>query len=108
MARRRLPGAGGGMVRARGGGVHEGKTAMMNPHEAVAEVLNSHRYAYLSGPNFSARSEVLQHATHLPVEGPIEGCDSYGNRLPGGHNEAGDRFAYVGPEVYQSFSGLAS
>jgi energy-coupling factor transporter ATP-binding protein EcfA2 len=81
---------------------------MMNPHEAVAQALTSHRHAYINGPNFSARSEVLQHATHLPVEGPIEGCDSYGNRLPEIPKEAGDRFAYVGPEVYQSLSGLAS
>jgi energy-coupling factor transport system ATP-binding protein len=81
---------------------------MINPHESVAEALNSHRHAYVSGPNFSARSEVLQHATHLPVEGPIEGCDSYGNRLPPIPEKTGDRFAYVGPEVYQSLSGLAS
>jgi energy-coupling factor transporter ATP-binding protein EcfA2 len=81
---------------------------MMNPHEAVAEALTSHRHAYVIGPNFSARSEVLQHATNLPIEGTIEGCDSYGNRLPGIQKEAGHRFAYVGPEVYQSLSGLAS
>jgi energy-coupling factor transport system ATP-binding protein len=82
---------------------------MVNPHEALLSALSSHRHAYVSGPNFSARSEALQHITRLPSASETPGSDSYGNKLPDSANSRADeRFAYVGPEIYHSLSGLAT
>lgn len=81
---------------------------MSNPHEAVLTALSAHRLLYVQGPNFSGRSDVLQHITRLPIRGGTAEHDTYGNKLSvlGGGSD-GDRYAYVGPEVYHSLSGLA-
>lgn len=81
----------------------------LNPHEALDVALTSHRVVYVQGPNFSARSDALQHAARLPIHGAHPNCDSYGHRLTDLRSPLpGERFAYVGSEIYQAMSGLAS
>jgi ABC-type cobalt transport system, ATPase component len=75
---------------------------------ALLDAVSGSRCVFVDGPNFSGRSEVLQHIARLPIRSVSSGRDSYGNELPP-HGPRGniERYAYVGPEVYQSLSGLA-
>jgi energy-coupling factor transport system ATP-binding protein len=80
-----------------------------NPHAAVLEALSAGRCVLVDGLNFSGRSEVLQYVTRLPIRAALDGHDSYGHLLPRQPIRGQkDRYAYVGPEVYQALSGLAS
>jgi energy-coupling factor transport system ATP-binding protein len=74
----------------------------------LLDAVSRNRCVFVDGPNFSGRSEVLQHIARLPLPSTSDGVDSYGNKLSTyAPDQNGERFAYVGPEVYHSLSGLA-
>jgi energy-coupling factor transport system ATP-binding protein len=81
---------------------------VVNPHEGLLTAFRSHKHVFIHGPNFSGRSAALQHISRVSSCGEREGHDLYGNILtllaPA---VDGQRYAYIGPEIYQSLSGLA-